>query len=237
MLGNIRKTVISVLCICFTVMLIFVSINTYISFQRMRLYDAYDAYGEYNIVLHNITMEQYNWIKESYTEEAKIGVENIVEVMETGINILKCDDRSIEMNRYRMSEGNFPIKQNEVAISATAKKEGRYIINNYEIGDRIELGKSSFIISGIIDDYDYSTVDTYKIAITAGDISSDSYNVYLHFYAKQDYINAIPNILDNFGLEKEDICEEGKREGFLGTYKLILNSDLRSEERRVGKEC
>ena len=54
-LHNRKKAVRAIISICFSVMLIFSSINAYISFQDMRLQNAYQTNGEYNITLHNVT--------------------------------------------------------------------------------------------------------------------------------------------------------------------------------------
>lgn len=59
----------------FSVMLIFFSINAYISFQDMRLQNAYQTNGEYNITLHNVTYKVRDWILEQYKDQATLGVE------------------------------------------------------------------------------------------------------------------------------------------------------------------
>ena len=48
-LHNRKKAVRAIISICFSVMLIFSSINAYISFQDMRLQNAYQTNGEYNM--------------------------------------------------------------------------------------------------------------------------------------------------------------------------------------------
>lgn len=70
-----EKAVRAIISICFSVMLIFSSINAYISFQDMRLQNAYQTNGEYNITLHNVTYKVRDWILEQYKDQATLGVE------------------------------------------------------------------------------------------------------------------------------------------------------------------
>lgn len=229
-IGNRKKTIISIICICFSVMLIFVSINTYVSFQKMRIENAYDAYGKYNMVLHEVDGDICNWVNENYEEDAQIGIEKIIGVTASGITLVNCDDNTIEMNKYKLVEGNLPVQKDEVAISSTAKYDGDYIINKYSVGDRIELNSCNYTISGIIDDYDYSTVDTYKIAVITDGTNTNIFNVYLHFNDKQTYMRAYEEIKTRLNLDEDRIFDGEKNNGFLGSYTLILNSELNKIE-------
>lgn len=211
-------------------MLIFVSVNTYVSFQKMRIENAYDAYGAYNIVLHGVNGDAYNWVRKAYGAKAGIGVEETGGKTESGITIIECDDNAIDMNGYKLAQGEFPDEPGEAAVSATAKYQGDYIVSQYGVGDRIELNSNHYTISGIIDDYDYSTVETYKIAVVADGVNSDIYNIYMHFYDKEDYQNACTEIPDSLNLEKTDIFQGEKESGFLSEYKMILNSELNAIE-------
>lgn len=164
--SNKKRTLISILCISFLVMLIYFCINAYVSFQNMMLCNAYEAYGKYNIILHNIDNETLNWIEEKYADTTIIGCEKIIGREDVDkdniITIIAPDQNSVDMNHYKLLKGNFPLKDNDIAISATAKINDSYIINLYEIGDTITLNGTEYNITGILDDYNYSTVATYK---------------------------------------------------------------------------
>ncbi len=225
-IGNRRKAISCIAGICLSVMLIFVTINTYVSFQQMRIENAYDSYGQYNIILHEANKEASEWVKGSFGENAKIGIEEIAGVTDSGITLIAGDSNSIEMNRYKFVEGELPSQDNETAISATAKLDGEYIINRYKTGDSILMNGSEYIISGIIDDYDYSTTDTYKTALIKNEPDTDIFNIYMYFKNKQDYLQAVKEIKSHLTLEEGSILEGRRNDGFIGGYKLIINVDL-----------
>ncbi|MDE6025037.1 MAG: hypothetical protein K2G45_06265 [Lachnospiraceae bacterium] len=225
-LGNKKKTISSILGICISVMLIFVVINTYVSFQKMRLENAYDAYGEYNIILHEVNQEAYKWINNKSDRYTLIGVEKIIGVTDSQIAILDSGRNSTQMNRYKLVEGTFPEQAGEVAISATAKLNDEFIISKYNVGDSIELNGSNYVISGILDDYDYSTVDTYKVALIKSENAADIYNIYLHCAGKREYLRALKEIKEYLGLDDSSIYHGDKEYGFLSGYTMILNDEL-----------
>ena len=202
-------------------MLIFVVINTYVSFQKMRLENAYDAYGEYNIILHEVDQEAYKWINNKSDRYTLIGVEKIIGVTDSQIAILDSGRNSTQMNRYKLVEGTFPEQAGEVAISATAKLNDEFIIGKYNVGDSIELNGSNYIISGILDDYDYSTADTYKVALIKSENVADIYNIYLHCAGKREYLRALKEIKEYLGLDDSSIYHGDKEYGFLSGYNLI----------------
>lgn len=136
-LHNRKKAVRAIISICFSVMLIFSSINAYISFQDMRLQNAYQTNGEYNITLHNVTYKVRDWILEQYKDQATLGVEKIVANVNNELCIVDSDAASITMNHYQLEKGSFPKKENEIAISATAKYKNVYIAKQFDLGDTV----------------------------------------------------------------------------------------------------
>lgn len=224
--GNKRKTISAVAGICISVMLIFVAINSYVSFQKMRIENAYDSYGQYNIVLHNVDKETYTRIRDWKDKDVEIGFESIVGVTDSGINLINSDFYSTRMNRYKLEEGRLPNKKSEVAISATARLDDDYVINTYKVGDTIKLNGCIYTISGILDDYNYSTTDTYSLALTKEKNETGRYNIYFHCRQKESYNNTVTELKNYLSIDDACIMHGDKIEGFLGEYKMILNDDL-----------
>ena len=102
-LHNRKKAVRAIISICFSVMLIFFSINAYISFQDMRLQNAYQTNGEYNITLHNVTYKVRDWILEQYKDQATLGVEKIVANVNNELCIVDSDAASITIRKGHFS--------------------------------------------------------------------------------------------------------------------------------------
>ncbi|MCM1398065.1 MAG: FtsX-like permease family protein [Clostridium sp.] len=224
--GNIQKTIISIIGICISVMLIFVAVNTYVSFQKMRLENAYDAYGEYNLLLHEVDRGTYDWIRSRSDRYTHVGVEKIIGMTDSQIGIVESGKNATEMNGYRLVDGTFPEQAGEVAISATAIIGEEFIIGNYNVGDSIELNGRKYSITGILDDYDYSTAETYKVALTKSETETGRYNIYLHCAGKREYQRALKEIRQYLQLDESSILHGDKEEGFLSGYTLIINEEL-----------
>lgn len=225
--GNKKKTISSVIGIGVSVMLIFVTLNAYVSFQDMRLKNAYDAYGKYNIVLHEVDMETCNWIRQHPERYSQIGIEKIIASTDSGITILESGRNSTEMNGYKLTEGRFPEQTGETAISASARLDDEYVISKYSVGDTIKLDGTEYTISGFLDDYDYTVGETYKIALIISETNTNRYNAYLHFDNKREYQRAVKEIKNYLGLEDDSIFRwGGKKQGFLSGYSMIINDEL-----------
>ncbi len=225
--GNKKKTISSVISIGVSVMIIFVTLNVYVSFQDMRLKNAYDAYGKYNIVLHEVDMETCNWIRQHPERYSQIGIEKIIASTDSGITILESGRNSTEMNGYKLTEGRFPEQTGETAISASARLDDEYVISKYSVGDTIKLDGTEYTISGFLDDYDYTVGETYKIALIISETNTNRYNAYLHFDNKREYQRAVKEIKNYLGLEDDSIFRwGGKKQGFLSGYSMIINDEL-----------
>ncbi|MCM1083079.1 MAG: ABC transporter permease [Clostridium sp.] len=224
--GSKQKTVSSILGICISVMLIFVAINTYVSFQKMRLENAYDAYGEYNLILHAVDRETYEWVKSNADCYTRVGVEKIIDVTDSQIGIVESDNNSIEMNRYKLMDGTFPQQAGEVAISPTAMIGEEVIIGKYNVGESIELNGNRYVISGILYDYDFNMADVYKVALTKSEAETGSYNIYLHCAGKREYQRALDEIVQHLQLDERNIIHGDKEYGFLLECTLIINEEL-----------
>lgn len=225
--GNIKKTIAAVLCLALSVMLIFVAFNTYESYQHMRRLDAYDAYGKYNIILHEVDEETRDWIVENYRDKAQIGIEGNIWASGEMLNLVTCDADAIEMNNYNIYEGRMPQEKGETAISATALYEKEFIIAKYKVGDTIKLNGSDYIITGILDDFDYSTINrSWMPAIAVTDSEALSYNVYLHMNNSEEYESALQNIMSFHKLRECSSFNGDKDEGFRLECTIITNYDL-----------
>ena len=77
----------------------------------MRLQNAYQTNGEYNITLHNVTYKVRDWILEQYKDQATLGVEKIVANVNNELCIVDSDAASITMNHYQLEKGIFPKKK------------------------------------------------------------------------------------------------------------------------------
>lgn len=229
-IGNIKtnkkKTISSVIGICVSVMLIFVVLNTYVSFQNMRLENAYDAYGKYNIILHEVDTETCNWIRQYPERYSQVGIEKIIANTDSGITVLYSGRNATEMNGYQLTEGKLPEQTGEVAISATAKLDDVFIISEYDVGDTIKLDGTEYTISGILDDYDYTIGETYKIALVKSEMNTNQYNIYLYFDNKREYQRAVKEIKNHLSLDEAAIYHGDKKEGFLSGYSMIINDEL-----------
>lgn len=229
-LHNRKKAVRAIISICFSVMLIFSSINAYISFQDMRLQNAYQTNGEYNITLHNVTYKVRDWILEQYKDQATLGVEKIVANVNNELCIVDSDAASITMNHYQLEKGIFPQKENEIAISATAKYKNVYIAKQFDLGDTVTFKDQTYTISGILNDYDYSTQDVYKVAIVNGSIRGNLYNIYIHFNDRRDYQPGYKAIKRYMDLSSKQIFNGDTAHGFMEGYHMITNGDLNAIE-------
>ncbi len=225
--GNIKKTLAAVFCLSLSVMLIFVAFNTYESYQHMRTLDAYDAYGKYNIVLHEVDADTRDWIVKNYSDKAQIGIEGNIWASGEMLNLVTCDANAIEMNNYDIYEGRMPQEQGEVAISATALYEDKFIIAEYNVGDTINLNGNNYTITGILDDFDYSTYNrSWMPAIGITDSEALSYNVYLHMNDSGAYESALQNIMSFHKLRECSFFNGDKDEGFRQGCTIITNYDL-----------
>ncbi len=229
-LHNRKKAVRAIISICFSVMLIFSSINAYISFQDMRLQNAYQTNGEYNITLHNVTYKVRDWILEQYKDQATLGVEKIVANVNNELCIVDSDAASITMNHYQLEKGSFPKNENEIAISATAKYKNVYIAKQFDLGDTVTFKDQTYMISGILNDYDYSTQDVYKVAIVNGSTRGNLYNIYIHFNDRRDYQPGYKAIKKYLDLSTKQIFNGDTAHGFMEGYHMITNGDLNAIE-------
>ena len=229
-LHNRKKAVRAIISICFSVMLIFSSINAYISFQDMRLQNAYQTNGEYNITLHNVTYKVRDWILEQYKDQATLGVEKIVANVNNELCIVDSDAASITMNHYQLEKGSFPKTENEIAISATAKYKNVYIAKQFDLGDTVTFKDQTYTISGILNDYDYSTQDVYKVAIVNGSTRGNLYNIYIHFNDRRDYQPGYKAIKKYLDLSTKQIFNGDTAHGFMEGYHMITNGDLNAIE-------
>lgn len=145
---------------------------------------------------------------------------------DTQVGIVESGKNATEMNGYRLVDGTFPNQAGEVAISATARIGEEFIIGNYNVGDSIELNGSSYIISGILDDYDFSTSETYKVALTKSETETGRYNIYLHCAGKREYQRALKEIKQYLQLDESSMIRGDKEYGFLMGCTLIINEEL-----------
>ena len=225
--GNKKKTLAAVLCFSLSVMLIFVAFNTYESYQYMRTLDAYDAYGKYNIILHGIDGETRDWLVKNYSDKAQIGIEGNIWASGEMLNLVTCDADAIEMNNYKIYEGRMPQEKGEAAISATALYEEEFIIAKYKVGDTINLNGFNYKITGILDDFDYSTINrSWMPAIAITDEEPSSYNVYLHMNDSGTYEGALQNIQSFHKLRECSSFNGDKDEGFRLGCTIITNNEL-----------
>lgn len=225
--GNKKKALAAVLCISLSVMLIFVAFNTYESYQHMRTLDAYDAYGKYNIILHGIDGETRDWLVKNYSDKAQIGIEGNIWASGEMLNLVTCDADAVEMNNYKIYEGRMPQEKGEAALSATALYEEEFIIAEYEVGDTINLNGFNYKITGILDDFDYSTINrSWMPAITITDEEPSSYNVYLHMNDSGTYEGALQNIMSFHKLRECSSFNGDKDEGFRQGCTIITNNEL-----------
>lgn len=225
--GNIKKTLAAIFCMSLSVMLIFVAFNTYESYQHMRTLDAYDAYGKYNIILHEVDADTRDWIVKNYSDKAQIGIEGNIWASGEMLNLITCDANAVEMNNYDIYEGRMPQEQGEVAISATALYEDKFIIAEYEVGDTINLNGINYTITGILDDFDYSTYNrNWMPAIGITDSEALSYNVYLHMNDSGAYESALQNIMSFHKLRECSFFNGDKDEGFRQGCTIITNYEL-----------
>lgn len=225
--GNKKKALAAVLCISLSVMLIFVAFNTYESYQHMRTLDAYDAYGKYNIILHGVDGETRDWLVKNYSDKAQIGIEGNIWASGEMLNLVTCDADAIEMNNYKIYEGRMPQEKGEAAISATALYEEEFIIAEYEVGDTINLNGFNYKITGILDDFDYSTINrSWMPAIAITDEAPSSYNVYLHMNDSGSYEGALQNIMSFHKLRECSSFNGDKDEGFRQGCTIITNNEL-----------
>lgn len=188
----------------------------------MRLQNAYDAYGEYNLVLHNVDESIYRWVDNNYGKNLSIGLEKIIDSSIAGFTIVACDDKALDMNHYELLEGSLPNNESEIAISATAKYKGKFIISSQKVGNTITVNSKEYVISGIINDFDYSTIDTYKFALVSNNIESNKYNIYIHCKNKESYTELLDGIKLYFNVSDDRVFLGDKSDGFLFGKKLSL---------------
>ena len=215
---------LSIMC---SVMLLYVVCNAYISFQRMRKLDAYERYGQYHFILHDIDYDTLNRIKDGLGEKVKLGVEKIQNPEQRELAILFCDANAIEMNNYKLDSGDLPESADEIAVSATAKIDDVYLIQEYKVNDLIELDGIQYRLSGIIKDYDYSTTGTYHVALvgqTKPEINN--YNVYIYVNDKMEIEYVEDVICNSLHISKTDFSESEKTEAFLNDERIIRNVRL-----------
>ena len=238
-LGNIKKNIIKALivlaCIALAYMTIFVMINVYYSFQKMNLEKAYNSYGKYNILLSGVTEEEIEKIENRWKNNIEIGKERIISRNDNIFTVVP-DDNAYVMNCYSLSMGEYPENEDEIAVSATAVIDGKYLIYSHNVGDEIKLDGKRYILKGILDNYNYSTDENLSVAVT-GEKDNDSeksvedeYNLYIHIKNAEDiqavYEKLYEDIKSELGIPEEEICKTDIQDGLLSGCKMILNDEL-----------
>ena len=225
-----KKSIIALLSIIMATLLMVCILNVYISFKEMVIKNAYHSYGKYNVLLHNVNDEIVSYIKENYGDNL-YGIEKIYGYdIDSMLSFVSCDKNAVEMNNYQLLTGDFPENSNEIAISATAKINGEFVVSSKAVGDEIEVkidGKTYFYtISGIIDEYDYSTIEEYKTAIVYDDKTTDANNIYIHLDSQKKIDELIENIKDQGGINDSDVFYGDKENGIDAVARIIVNKDL-----------
>ncbi|MGN0436498.1 MAG: FtsX-like permease family protein [Wujia sp.] len=219
-----KKSLATIISICLGVALIFTSVSIYYSYEKMRHENVYNSYGRYNVVLHNINQNQKDMLLRVLSGmNVEIGVEGIYDSL-FHFALVSPDDNAMSMNYYSLSEGELPREEGQIAISPTYMYGDEYIIFSKQIGDSIEINGEEYIITGFLEDYDYSTVDLYKMGIIYGDQKVKRYNVYIHFDSFKYYDNTIKRICRELQIDKARTTEGDKAYGFWDNYILIENS-------------
>lgn len=83
LLHDFKRTVVSIICLGVSVLLIFVTMASFSSYQHMRRLDAYEHYGKSHLELRDISVEEVIKIREI--------LGNLVEFEE--VNDQECDDK------------------------------------------------------------------------------------------------------------------------------------------------
>ena len=223
-----KRVVLSAVCIMLSVVLIFTTENVYVSFQNMQLESAYDRYGEYNLILHDIDPYECRTLINEVRSIASFGVEQQVRTGIQGATVICADENAIAMNHYGLLSGEYPFEKKEIAISPSYKINGSYIIKDYQVGDYVKLGGGTYRISGFLELSDYSTENSLNTILRAGNPGAGDLpcNLYIHVKTKRAYKKVKTILSSHFGINEEEIPKGDKITGFQNDWTIIDNHEL-----------
>ena len=224
LIGQKKKTILSVLCIAVAAMFIFSIIQIHYSFEIMLREDVYDAYGEYNILITDVEPRALLEIESTFENRVNIGIEYVLGRTGEGIHVFYDDPTALKLNRYAMLEGDLP-KNGEVVFVPSAKLNGEFIQKKYGVGDSIELLGEEYRISGFLNEYDFGTDGAWPYAIVSEKPEKEmSKNCFIRVDNKGTFDSLIELLQTYYS---PDMFFDGNiREGMDEGYTVLLNQSV-----------
>ena len=222
--GRKRRSLLSMLCISVVVIFIFGILQLYFAFQSMLREDAYDAHGEYNLLLVNADADLVRKIMTDYASCTEIGFERTLGQTRDDVWVYQDDPKAASMNRYRITEGSLP-GQGEIAITLSARQDGEIIQKASKPGDEIVLLNTKYHISGYINEFDFGSGGLGSYAVTLADITEgDADHCYVRVRDRETYNDLIDLLSQKY--PSEAFFDGSKKEGLEGGYTVISNQSV-----------
>ena len=106
LLHDFKRTVVSIICLGVSVLLIFVTMASFSSYQHMRRLDAYEHYGKYHLELRDISAEEVIKIREllgDQVEFEEVSNQERVEKKTLRIRLKTCTEEELSAVMSRVS--------------------------------------------------------------------------------------------------------------------------------------
>ena len=224
MFRNKKRLFASVICMMLSFALIFTVVKVFLSFQNMRRLHCFQSYGKYNVLVYDVDPASAKGILNQLPAEVESGTEKNLGITRDGITLLDADSTAMEMNNYHLLKGTFPRNESEIALSATAIINEEYVYGNYDVGDLIKVDGVDYSLTGIIDDFDYSS-DNHAFGLVRSTDTETGNNLYLFTEDNEIYkqvLSVITSVLD----EDVIISDTEKYAGITYGATVIKNYDL-----------
>ncbi len=157
--------------------------------------DVRNTYGDYHYRLggdENLYSELKNHKGNNYILEGleKVEIKDATDVTDNyTIVYTYASDKCRKLIRREIEEGNYPEKRNEIAIDRDTL---RLLKSNGEIGSKIEIKDTTYVLSGIIEDSPEASGDSKEVYVSADyPAKYNLCNIYIKFSEEKDIYNQV----------------------------------------------
>ena len=206
---NKSSTLLSILSLITASALFFLvgclCVNTLIGFNDSMI----ATYGNYHAVYQNVSDE----FVESMNLHAKVMQADVVEIQKKidmdcfltktkdSFVIVGMDKKSFDDLRMVLSEGRFPVSENEILVSEEAMTDSKISLDLHQ---RVVIDDQEYEVVGMIDDSFFDNETSSYTLITVLNHTAEK-DLYVRYYDQKDSAAVSRQIMDSFSGEFEDL--------------------------------
>lgn len=225
---NKSRNILTGIAIALTTLLIYTVLSFGFGMIKLQREAVNTIYPTFHVMYRNVKEDTVNALRQ-HADIKEIGKRSDIgqlEADESEVVLIYLDRKGFELNKLKLSEGNYPAAEDEIAVTKGALKAlgltgevGDFIDIPYQVYEDNGLGvekKGSFKISGILPDIDPDTKrKIYSLFVSEKFLNKEistrdiRYRIMIHFnnaakLPTDDIEEKAKEIAENFGIAEGD---------------------------------